>query len=135
MRPSSAGRLEASQPDANIDAVTPSTPLSNFSSQEYTTDGRLPAEKTGKQHMEPSITGASRRNLLVQTDGLEDRPSGAQPVAFKRTANGEIKSPQEILSASLPESPAESRAYGHSRTTSATSKSSHIGEVRNLGHT
>lgn len=114
---------EPLQTGAGGDVTTPSSSLSNHSSQgnvpngrsvngsQITHDGRTPA------HLAPmaSSPAPNEDSRVEHTSGL------------KRTATGQIKSPWPE---SLPTSPVNSNLYGHSRNTSATSRSSHIGEVK-----
>lgn len=99
-------------------AMTPSTPLSNESSQEGTDRPYL---------VESDVSP-------VEQDGKDDRPIACDALnqdhtsAPKRMVNGEVK-PSEF---SLPTSPVDSSQYGHSRNSSRTSRGSQIGEVGHL---
>jgi len=104
--------------------MTPSTTLSNKSSEERVSIGD--SNETNAYMMG---RGLKEQESLQLWNAPPTRPSGYQEIytsAPKRTANGEIKSPQY----SLPTSPVESSQYGHSRNSSMTSRGSQIGEVR-----
>lgn len=115
-RPGSSGFHESSH-----GIMTPSTTLSNKSSEERVGMGETNADMMG--------SGLESQDGLHSWNAPPTRPLGYQGInarAPKRTANGEIKSPQH----SLPTSPVDSSQYGHSRNSSMTSRGSQIGEVR-----
>lgn len=118
-RPGSSGVHESSH-----GIITPSTTLSNKSSEERVSMGD--ASETNA-HMMGS--GLESQEGLQSWNAPLTRPLGYKGIytsAQKRTANGEIKSPQHSLSTS----PVDPSQYGHSRNSSMTSRGSQIGEVR-----
>ena len=124
VRPPSSGYAEHSQAHRGLEAITPSTPLSNYSSQEHALDGQ-----TDTESMNASPAGGlgerTHQHLLVRTGEPRQSFPMYPALVSKRMANGDIKSPKE----SLPTSPLDSALYGHSRTTTTSSRGSQIGEV------
>lgn len=115
VRPNAAGDVDIIRPHG---AMTPSTSLSNKSSQEGTDGPYLVARPVSPVDQDEGI------RVLITDDAL-DKPHTGAP---KRMANGEVKPSKS----SLPTSPVESSQYGHSRNSSRTSRGSQIGEVGHL---
>lgn len=127
MRPNSASDLGPVRVDTHHGPVTPSTSLSNRSSQEQALDliqtnhdGDLLVSK------ETNLQGIPRLSVVPNARSTQlPAASRNYTSAPKRMANGEVKTTSE----SLPISPSESTVYSHSRNSSSTSRNSHIGEV------
>lgn len=98
-------------------AMTPSTSLSNKSSQEGTDGPYLMESHVSPVDQDECIGGPI-------TDDVLDKDRTGAP---KRMANGEVKP----LESSLPTSPVESSQYGHSRNGSRMSRGSQIGQLSN----
>lgn len=115
VRPNVAGDLDLIRPHG---AVTPSTSLSNESSQEGIDRPCL---------VEPDVLPMDKDKTIdgPDTGGALNKDHTSAP---KRMVNGEIKT----SGSSLPTSPVESSQYGHSRNSSRTSRGSQIGEVGHL---
>ena len=125
LAPSSARLLELLTTSGGRDATTPSTSLSNYSSQENVLNSQKSISDSQIIHDERDM---SHSGPMAYTSATTESRRAEYTGALKRTATGQIKSP---LQGSLPTSPVDSSSYGHSRNTSTTSKSSHIGEVSN----
>lgn len=110
--------------DAGRDVATPSTSLSNYSSQVNAPRSRRINDNPHSMHDERDMA------YLDATDPGDEKAKHSRvehTVGLKRTATGQFKSPTEGL---LSPSPVDPNEYSHSRNTSTTSRSSHIGEVR-----
>lgn len=122
-QPASSGLLDSFQASFTPSLKTPSTSLSNMSSQ----------ERVGTDTADDGEGNVSDHGLGVPQNVQSVNLSAPNPLAHrvdrtgapKRMADGEIKSPGY----SLPTSPASPNKYGHSRNSSRTSRGSQIGEV------
>ena len=118
--PVSSGSFASSQTRPPRD-VTPSTSLSNPSSQEY----------MAAKMNQPIDSRTSREPALLDTRPLQapvanmGGPHPDHTSAPKRTADGQLKRGNSIS----PTSPSRSSKHEHSRTSSTTSRSSQIGDV------
>ena len=122
--PFSTGSFSSSQPHHPRD-TTPTTSLSNPSSQEYM------AEKPEQRTNHPAPR-SSRGPAMLDTRFIQaplanmGGPHQDYTSAPKRSADGEIKQANRIS----PTSPGQTTRYEHSRTSSTTSRGSQISEVR-----
>ena len=121
MRPSSSGP-EVSQGNLH-ETKTPSTSFSNGSSQERPSVGSPIDEQISLDDGGIGMQESSSSDDTATAKRLEN--PGHHTSAPKRMANGEVKSPEWAL----PNSPAGSSQYRHSRNSSTTSRGSQIGEV------
>ena len=122
IRVGSAGNFDRSQGDRFNDETTPSTSLSNSSSQEGVGkaqlgdyDDVLLVEERQPTYMS-AASSQHERSRMLHTEHTSTP---------KRMANGEIKSSAYSLS----NSPIDIGQHGHSRNSSRTSRGSQIGEV------
>jgi len=118
-RPGSSGVHESSQ-----GIMTPSTTLSNKSSQERVSIGN--ANETNAHMMGHGLESQESPHSWNAPPTRPSEYQGSYTGTLKRTANGEIKSPVHSSSTS----PVDTIQYGHSRNSSMTSRGSQIGEVR-----
>ncbi|KAL8905515.1 MAG: hypothetical protein Q9171_006639 [Xanthocarpia ochracea] len=124
--------LHPVSPDQNARETTPSTSLSNSSSQDRAGSISSLHEVGISQSptLEPNIANTSSYSLL---ENQMSRPMSVQSHlrngthAPKRTANGEVKSSGQ----SQQSSPDGTSQYSHSRHTSTASRSSHISDMSN----
>ena len=122
-RPRSSGSFSASQIHLPRD-ITPATSLSNPSSQE-----RM-AEKAEQRKIYPAPPSSRGLSVLDTRFGQAPVANMGGPqhhytTAPKRSADGQIKQ----ANSTSPTSPGETNRNEHSRTSSATSRGSQIGEV------
>lgn len=103
-------------------AMTPSTSLSNKSSQEIAEMEAPLIDQNANL-----LQGVQSPNVLASRQMYYPflEPGHGRINANKRMANGEIKSPGH----SLPTSPTGLNQYGHSRNSSSTSRGSQISDV------
>ena len=120
--PTTHGVLDSPLQDFRTDVATPSTSLSNPSSQEIQT------ANTQLGQAAPSIraNGRTYRTLTPTSNPQNEvEPVNGSPYhGLKRTASGELKSGSPSVQASP-----ESGKGGRSRATSTTSRGNQIGEV------
>lgn len=122
-RPPSPSHLQASQSNQSVDAVTPSTPVSTFSSQEQVLDGISRSDPTCS-----SMTDRQSpfHGLSVKTDSIGGDLKHFPSSAPKRTVNGTIKSPN---GGSATNDPANLNSQNRSRNVSTSPRSNQMGQV------
>ena len=114
-----------------VRATTPSTSISNPSSQETRGSYSPIHQDIGKEqkrsvHNTNAILYPSNLIKTPQHPSNRDDPA-CRPQAAKRTASGEVKQ----ASNSHPGSPGKATQYGHSRNTSTNSKANQVSEISN----
>ena len=126
-QPLAVRELDSCQQPLNA-PYTPATSLSNNSSQEPIMNHEDAQDP--RTHMENNIrasaTDQASQLQLISTQSPTSHQ--AYTSAPKRMANGDIKSPPN----SYPTSPIDPNSYAHSRNSSSTSRTSHIGEVSQI---
>lgn len=128
-RPGSPGDLEPAHWNSTQGLVTPSTSVSNHSSQEHR-DTLPKSTRSGSMFGDQGMDRQDNLQLAIpHVPKPMQRPATSRDdhtSAPKRMANGDIKS----VGGNLPRSPTDSNMYMHSRNSSTTSRGSQIGEVR-----
>ncbi|KAG6999566.1 hypothetical protein G7Y79_00034g069890 [Physcia stellaris] len=117
--PVSSGSFTSSQTRPPRD-VTPSTSLSNPSSQEHMAKMNQPVDYRSSR--EPALLETRPLQAPVANMGGPHREYTSAP---KRTADGQLKQGNSIS----PTSPSKTSKHDHSRTSSTTSRSSQIGDL------
>ncbi|KAL8971000.1 MAG: hypothetical protein Q9183_001263, partial [Haloplaca sp. 2 TL-2023] len=116
----------------NVRAMTPSTSVSNPSSQEtrgsYSPIHHQDIGQKQKQSVHNTDTISHSSNSIVNPQHPSNSGDPAwRSQAAKRTASGEVKQGSN----SHPGSPGEATQHGHSRNTSTASKASQVSEISN----
>ncbi|KAL8809010.1 MAG: hypothetical protein Q9200_003810 [Gallowayella weberi] len=131
LEPQSTDAYRSASRDRSLRVVTPSTSLSDPSSQERT--GSKSPTRENDTHQSPSFKSAISNTPSHSIHKQKARPTSVKSHvlnvshAHKRTASGEVKRP----GSSQPSSPDGPSQYSHSRNTSTASKSSQVSELSN----
>lgn len=130
-QPTPSKVIRYSQQGSSLGTATPSTSLSNPSSQECPSNERqdtrhIPLSLPDEGEVNLRLRPASQEGHRQQLYGTDTRVlEAARNVLNKRMANGEVK----INDPSLPTSPVDADRHSHSRDSSVTLKSNQISKV------